>query len=399
LFILNLVEHSTMCYPLSMQQRELLVDLSVLYRCAQNHFEQVLKSYDFNFTNFLLLTQIYENEGMTMIELARKAAYDKSTVTKSVAWLEDNGYITLETNLQDRRSKSLKTTEKCRKIISDLFHDKRDWMDYIIQDLDEYDKEVFFRMIAKMVERSRELEQRDVSEEVQPLKFYDIEKFNLSRYPGHTCCVLYLGGNNLRPVYADKKYLYIKEDALTISEAEVLNYLSQRKEMLEAICLTGGEPLIQGAALNNFMEKVKEMGYLIKIDTNGYENNHLKALLKEGLVDYVSMALMANEKEYEHISGSNKLNFGAIRKSINYLLDCDIEYDFSTTLIKEYHDASSFKEMVKLIKGAHSYRLYNYHSDEKMLNENLHGFEKEELKQFLDLARNYVNDVELIEEV
>lgn len=149
----------------------------------------------------------------------------------------------------------------------------------------------------------------------------------------------------------------------SVSEKEVLDFLKKRKNVLKGVCITGGEPTLQ-ADLPDFIVRIREMGYRVKLDTNGYRPEILKRLLKGNLVDYVAMDIKNSPEKYAVSSGMDSKNIGLdldrIRESVNMLKEGNVEYEFRTTVVKELHMVEDIVKIGEWIKGCRAYFLQKF---------------------------------------
>jgi len=331
-----------------------------------------------------------------MASLAKLGSYDKGTITKSIKALEINGYLEVVASEEDKRQKILKTTEKCRQIIIELYNFKTNWLKYVMQDLDEYEQANFIDNLGKLLTRAQELDKDSDYEDV-PVKFYEMHELSLSDYPGYSACSLYTAGSNTRCPFERKDLAFFKEGDQSLSEESVLDYLQKRKGLIDAVCIKGGEPLLH-SGLADFLRKVKDLDYPIKLVTNGLNYNALNSIVKEGLVDFVSMHLYNSPERYAHTVNAENLDIKPIKKSVSLLLKGDVEYEFITTLCQEFHNEEEFTKMLKWIKGAKRYRLKNYADSDNIIQSNLTPFEDKDLERFKEMAEEYVKEVILFEE-
>ena len=184
-----------------------------------------------------------------------------------------------------------------------------------------------------------------------------LQKLTLLDYPGKVACTVFLSGCNLRCPYCHNPALVLPEqsNAPGIPESEVFAFLEQRKGKLDGICITGGEPTLQ-PELPGFLEKLRELGYAIKLDTNGTYPGMLKGLLRDGILDYVAMDIKNSPQRYaETCGGADVLSW--VRASVDLLLDSSIEYEFRTTVCKPLHTEKEMEEIGRWLRGAKRYFL------------------------------------------
>ena len=188
----------------------------------------------------------------------------------------------------------------------------------------------------------------------------------------------------------------------------MLTYLRKRQGILQGVCITGGEPTLQ-KDLKEFLQKIKALGYPIKLDTNGYMPAVLWDLLQNGLVDYVAMDIKASRENYAAAAGLKHMDLSRIEESISILKSSGIPYEFRTTVVKGIHTVEEFEDIGRWIAGCPAYYLQSYEENENCLyrmlqttgntmdgNSDLFGaFSREELKHIAELAQKYVGKVVL----
>lgn len=209
-----------------------------------------------------------------------------------------------------------------------------------------------------------------------------MQKLTLLDYPGKVACLLFTQGCNFRCQYCHNSELInmCNKKQNHISEEEVFKYLEKRKGLLEGVCISGGEPLLQ-PDLENFLIKIKQMGYQIKLDTNGSSPNRLAKLIDNKLVDYIAMDVKNDFLNYEETSGVHKMNLQNIKKSIEIIENSHIDYEFRTTVVKQLHSFGQLENICKYIGPEAKYYIQNYRDCDTVLKTGLKGFETSELLQ------------------
>lgn len=184
------------------------------------------------------------------------------------------------------------------------------------------------------------------------------QKLTLLDYPAHIACTVFTGGCNLRCPFCHNAGLVRNPIAEKNLCDEVLQYLESRQGVLEGVCVTGGEPLLQ-PDLKDFLGKVKELGYSIKLDTNGSLPKKLQSILKLGLVDYVAMDIKSSPTGYSLASGS-EVEFSTFLESIGIIRQSGVEYEFRTTAVKGIHKLSDFIEIAKILEPHEKYFIQGF---------------------------------------
>ena len=227
------------------------------------------------------------------------------------------------------------------------------------------------------------------------MHIYGLNKTTLLDYPEHVAATIFTGGCNFCCPFCHNGDLVLHTAEFEmISKEEVLIFLRKRRNILSGVCITGGEPTLQ-PDLMDFIMEIKELGLLVKLDTNGYEPRVLRNLLEQGLLDYVAMDLKNSKEKYAATVGKKDLELERIEESVAILLECKIPYEFRTTVVKQLHEKEDFVKMGQWINGAGAYYIQSYRDNENVIQRVFSAYEKEELEKFSDLVRPYVKNVSL----
>ena len=213
-----------------------------------------------------------------------------------------------------------------------------------------------------------------------------VQKVTLLDYPGKVDCEIFTQGCNFECPFCQNSGLIPITNTGEFSEEEIFEYLNLRKNILDGVVITGGEPTVQ-KDLKGFIKKIKDLGLLVKLDTNGGNPKVLQELIDEKLVDYVAMDIKNIFNKY-NITAGKKINLDNIKKSIEILKASKIDYEFRTTIIKEMHSLDDIISICKLVGNA-KYYLQNFEDSENVIDHSLHGFSREELL-FID---KYLKDL------
>lgn len=203
-----------------------------------------------------------------------------------------------------------------------------------------------------------------------------MQKLTLLDYPTKTACMIFTGGCNFNCSYCHNSSLIKNEQTSFIKEEEVLEYLEKRKKVLDGLVISGGEPTIQ-VDLKHFIAKVKQIGLKVKLDTNGYNPKVLQDLINNNLLDYIAMDIKGDFLDYDDICGK-KIDSKKILESIEIIKKSNIDHEFRTTIIKQYHTIDKIKKIKELVKDS-KYYLQNFKISKEVLNKNLTSFSEEEL--------------------
>ncbi|MCC8104723.1 MAG: anaerobic ribonucleoside-triphosphate reductase activating protein [Clostridiales bacterium] len=271
-----------------------------------------------------------------------------------------------------------------------------------------------------------------------------LQKLTLLDYPGRVACTVFLGGCDFRCPFChnseligstpaafspaarrENTFFAQKREAAapgteTISEEEFFAFLEKRRGLLDGVAVTGGEPTLY-RDLPEFLARIHDMGFAVKLDTNGNHPQMLKQLLDAGLVDYVAMDIKNSPQRYGETIGIPGFDLSNISASISLLMNGakrlrntqrflhrrrDLpsqrsekafppDYEFRTTVVKEFHDDSVFPEIGQWIQGAKRYYLQCFVDRDTVLQEGLHAPSGEDLQRYVELVRPYVNEAEI----
>ena len=192
-------------------------------------------------------------------------------------------------------------------------------------------------------------------------------------YPGKIAMVIFSPGCNMNCWYCHNRHLIRTSDSgILYNETAILAELEKKKDFLDAVVLSGGEPMLQTGLLD-FAKAVKALGYLVKLDTNGTDPKKLRIVIDDGLVDYVAIDIKAPFSKYADICGRN-ISIDDIRESIDILILSNIDYEFRTTFSPDL-DKEDLLEIAKSIHGAKRFALQQYRMPEHMMLEHTIGRE------------------------
>ena len=222
------------------------------------------------------------------------------------------------------------------------------------------------------------------------MKISGIQKLTLLDFPGKVACTIFTPGCNLRcPFCHNATLVFSCTDE--IGEERVLAFLNKRVGILDGICVTGGEPLLQ-KDIAAFLRKVKALGYQIKLDTNGTFPDRLQPLLEEQLVDYVAMDIKASPANYDTATGV-ATDLEKIRRSVELLKQSGVAHEFRTTTVKGIHTAADFAAIAQWLQGEENYYIQQYKIADDMIGAPFESFTKEELDAFAAIMKPAVKNV------
>ena len=213
-------------------------------------------------------------------------------------------------------------------------------------------------------------------------------------YPGRVACTVFLGGCDLRCPFCHNGGLVLGPMPAELDDQGLLAFLKKRQGLLDGVCVTGGEPLLR-PDLPELLARIKELGYPVKLDTNGSHPERLRSLVQQGLVDYVAMDIKNSPERYGETVGVPALDLTPFQESVAFLLQGDVDYEFRTTVVREFHDSDSFQAIGPWLSGARRYFLQCFVDRDTVLQEGLHPWDADSLRAFADLVRPYVHQVEL----
>ncbi|MBQ4568666.1 MAG: anaerobic ribonucleoside-triphosphate reductase activating protein [Ruminococcus sp.] len=211
------------------------------------------------------------------------------------------------------------------------------------------------------------------------MKIEAIQKLTLLDFPQKMACTIFTHGCNFRCPFCHNAGLVTQEQQVNISEEEVLKFLKSRQGILEGVCITGGEPLLQ-ADIEDFMRKIKDMGYLVKLDTNGSFPEKLRDLCKKGLVDYVAMDIKNSQKKYAQTVGKQLFDLSTVTKSVEFLKSGTVPYEFRTTVTKDFHTLEDLMDITKWLSGCDAYFLQQFVDSGNLIDSTTTGYSDAELK-------------------
>lgn len=217
------------------------------------------------------------------------------------------------------------------------------------------------------------------------MQIFGLEKLSLVDYDGKVAATVFTGACNFRCGFCHNSPLVTGvKDLPDLGEQFVLDYLTKRFGLLDGVCVSGGEPTLQ-KDLEKFCEKLKNIGYSVKLDTNGTNPQVVKSLAENGLVDHFAVDIKNDKENYAKIIGFDKYDISGVEKTVEYLLSGKVSYEFRTTLIKEYHAEQNILAIGEWIKGAKNYFLQQFKDSESCIAHGLHGVDEKTAKRYIEL--------------
>ena len=226
------------------------------------------------------------------------------------------------------------------------------------------------------------------------MKICGLNKTTLLDYPGCVSATIFVGGCNFRCPFCHNGDLVLCSDELPkYREEEIFSFLEKRRNVLEGVCVTGGEPTLYNE-LPEFIKKIKALGYKVKLDTNGSNPKMLKELVREKLVDYVAMDIKAPAYNYDKVCGV-LVNIEKIKESVDFLKEKIVLYEFRTTVVDKLHCKEDIIEIGKWLVGAENYYLQNYQETDKNLSHGFSSMDEAKLMELKEELKNYVENVKV----
>jgi pyruvate formate lyase activating enzyme len=223
-----------------------------------------------------------------------------------------------------------------------------------------------------------------------------VQKTSLIDYPGKMSAVIFVPKCTFRCAFCYNVDLVTGWEKLdTIDEREVLNFLKDRKKWLDGIVVTGGEPTIH-KDLPDFLRKVKELGYAVKLDTNGTNPYMLEDLIKEGLVDYLAMDIKCPQERYEEICKA-KVDMKLLKMSIERIKNSGLDYEFRTTVVPGLITKEDIVKIGEWMKGAKNYYIQQFFPRRTLDGslQNTRPYKPEDLKEMEEAAKPFFGKVEV----
>ena len=223
---------------------------------------------------------------------------------------------------------------------------------------------------------------------------HGLQKMTLLDFPGQVACTVFLGGCEFRCPFCHNADLLDMAAPGIMNDDELLEFLKKRKGLLDGVAFTGGEPLLR-KDLPELLARVRDIGYKIKVDTNGDHPELLKEIVQAGLADYIAMDVKNSPARYAETIGWETFDTAPVDESIRFLLEGQVGYEFRTTVVRQFHDEASFEAIAQWIDGADRYELQGFVDRDTVPFAGLEACSREEMEHFADIVRPHVKTVEL----
>ena len=221
-----------------------------------------------------------------------------------------------------------------------------------------------------------------------------IQKLSLVDYPGKVCCVIFTQGCNLKCPFCHNSGLIKNTNNSEFNILDLYDFFEKRVGLIDGVCISGGEPTLQ-KDIKQFILSIKKYGYLIKLDTNGTNPDILRYLIESNIVDYVAMDVKNSFDKYSMTCGQPNVYLPNIKKSINYLKSCNIDYEFRTTVLKDYHTEQDMVRLAKELKGCKNYYIQKFVKSDNIIDNRCEELDHDTLFKYLQIVRQYIPNAEI----
>lgn len=221
-----------------------------------------------------------------------------------------------------------------------------------------------------------------------------LQKLTLLDFPGHVACTVFLGGCDFRCPFCHNGELLDGSAPVLMTEKELLAFLKTRKGLLDGVAITGGEPTLR-PDLPQLLESIRDLGFAVKLDTNGNHPEALRRLLERKLVDYVAMDIKNSPERYGETVGIPGFSMENISKSLMLLKASGVTYELRTTVVAEFHNEDSFRAIGPWIEGAEHYFLQCFTDRDSVPEKGLHAPTKEIMEHYAEIVSPFVGEVSL----
>ena len=222
-----------------------------------------------------------------------------------------------------------------------------------------------------------------------------IQKLTLLDFPDRTACTVFTGGCNMRCPFCHNASLVLRPgENPAYFEEEIYAFLKKRQGILDGVAITGGEPLLQHG-LREFILQVRELGFAVKLDTNGSYPDRLAALMDEGLLDYVAMDVKNSREKYAQTVGIKNFDTAPIEQSIALLRSSGVPFELRTTVVRELHSAEDIEDMGVWLQGDHAHYLQGFIDSGDLIKKGLSGYDKNQMEDLVNVLKAYVPKAQL----
>ncbi len=223
-----------------------------------------------------------------------------------------------------------------------------------------------------------------------------LQKLTLLDFPGKVACTLFTRGCNFKCPFCHNASLVVRADEQKpYANAEILAFLKKRAGVLDGVAITGGEPTLM-PGLHDFIKEIKDLGYAVKLDTNGTRPDVIKKLVEDKLVDYVAMDIKNHPAKYAYTAGlADNYDLTSIIESKNYLMEGNVDFEFRTTVAKPFHTEEDFYLIGEWIKGNEKYFLQQFKDSGDIIGKEISSYNESEMENFLNVLLPFVPNAQL----
>lgn len=227
------------------------------------------------------------------------------------------------------------------------------------------------------------------------MNIYGLEKLSLVDYDGYVACTVFTGACNFRCPFCHNASLVVDYANIPpFPMDEFFDYVKKRKGVIEGVCVTGGEPTIN-SDLPSFIKDIKNLGVKVKLDTNGTNPDMVKLLWQEKLVDYFAMDIKNDKEHYGKIIDIENFDTSKVEKTVDFFLSNDVDFEFRTTLINEFHKEENIEKIGKWIFGTKKYFMQKFKNGENCLTQNLTEVPTQKAQEYLKIISKFVPNAKL----
>lgn len=220
------------------------------------------------------------------------------------------------------------------------------------------------------------------------------QKLTVLDYPGRTACTVFTDGCNFRCPFCHNASLVTEKGGEYYEESEIFAHLKKRKNVLDGVAVTGGEPLLQ-KDIESFLYEIKDMGFAVKLDTNGTFPEKLEGILQLGLVDYVAMDVKNTREKYALTVGTEHFNINSIERSMEILKNGGVQYEYRTTVTADFHTPDDIEKLAEWIQYAPNYFLQNFEDSGNLIDPGCKGVSRDMMREMLLRAQKYIPNAQL----
>lgn len=226
------------------------------------------------------------------------------------------------------------------------------------------------------------------------MKIHGLQKMTLLDFPGRVACTVFTGLCDFRCPFCHNFELVDGRAPAVMEEEELLAFLKKRQGLLDGVAVTGGEPCLH-RDLPDLLSRIRDLGFAIKLDTNGNHPEILRQVLERKLADYVAMDIKNRPEKYPVTIGLGAFDLSRVRESISLVMEAAPDYEFRTTVVSEFHEAEDFEGIGRIIRGARAYYLQCFTDRDTVPFGGLHAPSRQEMEKYAGIVSKYVEKVSI----